>query len=192
MPFLEKTDATNVSINNTSAHCNHWKVLQATRRQSACARVGRWSDLQGCVHQSAVGSVSIRVEVSRGTAPRADRRRTESGHGHYLARVSQADRRTHGKRRSRASCLPRVGGRAAKLRMPNAMNSRRFKVWSDSPEVPNVLGWGAMQIDLRSWLQSEEFLEPNEVKPKQTERGARKCSSASTQASIVITVIRAR
>ena len=72
----------------------------------------------GCVHQSAVGSVSIRVEVSPAAVPCADRRRTRPGPGHYPGRVGQADRRTHGKRRSRASCLPRAGGRAAELPSP--------------------------------------------------------------------------
>ena len=38
-------------------------------------------------------------------------------------------------------------------------------VWSDSPEVDQVLGWHLESPDLRSWLRSRSYLGPNAVKP---------------------------
>ncbi|HVC94423.1 MAG TPA: hypothetical protein VND64_12070 [Pirellulales bacterium] len=38
-------------------------------------------------------------------------------------------------------------------------------VWSDSPEVDQVLGWVGVQPNLRSWLEDEGFVKPGEMKP---------------------------
>ena len=38
-------------------------------------------------------------------------------------------------------------------------------VWSDSPEVDNVLGWSGRSPRLRRWLTEGEFLRKDEVKP---------------------------
>ena len=39
-------------------------------------------------------------------------------------------------------------------------------VWSDSPEVANVLGWGKGLDDLISWLQQKDFWNEGDLKPQ--------------------------
>lgn len=39
-------------------------------------------------------------------------------------------------------------------------------VWSDSPEVAQVLGWEAAVTTLRTWLENEGFRDPGEAKPR--------------------------
>ncbi len=39
-------------------------------------------------------------------------------------------------------------------------------VWSDSSHVDKVLGWEGKQPDLRTWLQSQSFLFPGQLKPE--------------------------
>lgn len=39
-------------------------------------------------------------------------------------------------------------------------------VWSDSPQVDGVLGWEGRQPDLRTWLQQQNLLAPNQFKPE--------------------------
>jgi hypothetical protein len=43
-------------------------------------------------------------------------------------------------------------------------------VWSDSPEVDNVLGWQQREIRLRDWLRNEGFLTGENVKPNEPKR----------------------
>lgn len=38
-------------------------------------------------------------------------------------------------------------------------------VWSDSPEVDQVLGWGTRSPELRTWLQENNFLIDGQTKP---------------------------
>lgn len=38
-------------------------------------------------------------------------------------------------------------------------------VWSDSPQVDEVLGWGARTPNLRTWLVEKVWLQPGEIKP---------------------------
>jgi len=39
-------------------------------------------------------------------------------------------------------------------------------VWSDSPEVEQILGWQHQAPDLRTWLNEKRFLEASESKPR--------------------------
>lgn len=39
-------------------------------------------------------------------------------------------------------------------------------VWSNSPQVDEVVGWKGKDISLRHWLRERGFLEPDEVKPR--------------------------
>jgi hypothetical protein len=39
-------------------------------------------------------------------------------------------------------------------------------VWSDSPEVDQVLGWHLANPDLRTWLRGKQYLEPTDIKPE--------------------------
>lgn len=39
------------------------------------------------------------------------------------------------------------------------------RVWSDSPQVSEVLGWAGKQPDLVTWLISKRLLAPDEIKP---------------------------
>lgn len=38
-------------------------------------------------------------------------------------------------------------------------------VWSDSPQVDEVLGWGTRAPNLRTWLVEKAWLQPGEIKP---------------------------
>lgn len=38
-------------------------------------------------------------------------------------------------------------------------------VWSDSPQVEQILGWAGQDPGLRRWLESEGFLVPGQLKP---------------------------
>lgn len=38
-------------------------------------------------------------------------------------------------------------------------------VWSDSPHVERILGWGNQHVSLRNWLLDKNFLEHNHTKP---------------------------
>ncbi len=38
-------------------------------------------------------------------------------------------------------------------------------VWSDSPQVDEVLGWGTRMPSLRNWLISQNWLQPGTIKP---------------------------
>lgn len=47
-------------------------------------------------------------------------------------------------------------------------------VWSDSPDVEDVLGWKGSSIKLRDWLSDKNFLSPGESKPIQPKEAMKK------------------
>ena len=46
-------------------------------------------------------------------------------------------------------------------------------VWSDSPQVDGVLGWEGRRPDLRTWLQQQNLLAPNQFKPERPKEAMR-------------------
>lgn len=57
---------------------------------------------------------------------------------------------------------PAWGSRAAAVVMAPELEAW---LWSDSPHVPEILGWQGRSQNLRAWLRQREFLSDDEVKP---------------------------
>lgn len=47
-------------------------------------------------------------------------------------------------------------------------------VWSDSPQVGEALGWKGTQADLRCWLQTQNFLSADQLKPERPKEAMEK------------------
>jgi hypothetical protein len=45
-------------------------------------------------------------------------------------------------------------------------------IWSDSPHVETILGWGGRQPSLREWLRNKNYIKPDEIKPKRPKEAA--------------------